>query len=96
MYKRIGITLNPNISLDLCRVDIPDRRAQGPKFGSPDDPQTWKGPWATLSNPEETTQTVGAIYIKQYHQASGTPFGSGPLADIIGRNGNTLVAKALL
>jgi hypothetical protein len=49
-----------------------------------------------LSNPEETTQTVGAIYIKQYHQASGTPFGSSPLADIIGRNGNTLVAKALL
>lgn len=34
--------------------------------------------------------------IQQYNQASGTPFGSGPLSEVIGRNGDTLAAKDLL
>jgi hypothetical protein len=96
MYKKIGHTLNPNLSLGLCRLDVPDRRAHGPNLGSPDDPKTWKGPWVTLTNPEEIARVVCATNIQQYHQANGTPFGSGPLAHIIGRNGDTPAAKALL
>ncbi len=96
MYKKIGTTLDPNVSLGLNRIDIPDIRARGPNLGSPEDPKTWKGPWVTITNPEEIAKRVCAINIQQYHQASATPFGSGPLADIIGRNGDTQAAKDLL
>lgn len=27
MYKKLGYTMNPNVSLGLCRIDVPDKRA---------------------------------------------------------------------
>jgi len=33
---------------------------------------------------------------EQYHQAHQTPFGSGPLAHLVGRAGDTAVAKSLI
>jgi hypothetical protein len=96
MCKRIGNTLDPNLSLGLSRIDIPDNRAKGHDIGSPVDPKTWKGPLITITNPEEISRKVCEMNIKQYHQAGATPFGSGPLAEIIGRNGDTPVAQALL
>jgi hypothetical protein len=68
----------------------------GPNLGTLDNPKTWKGPWVTLTNSEEIAKRVCEINTQQYHQASETPFGSGPLATSIGRNGNTPAAKALL
>jgi hypothetical protein len=35
MYRKIGNTLDPNMSLGLTRVDIPDPSAKGPNLGSP-------------------------------------------------------------
>jgi len=32
----------------------------------------------------------------QYHQAHNTPFGSGPVADILGRRGDTTASANLL
>jgi hypothetical protein len=96
MYKKIGNTLNPQSSQGLNRVDIPDSRTKGTDLGSPEDPKTWKGPWISVTNPEEIAKIVASMNIKQYNQAQDTPFGSGVLADIIGHNGDTPVAKALL
>lgn len=77
-------------------MDIPDRVATGRGLGNPDDPKSWKGPWKTITKPEEITQLVTALNAQQYHQAHATPFGSGPLADTIGRTGHTPEARALL
>jgi hypothetical protein len=46
--------------------------------------------------PRRDGTDICAIYIRQYNLASGTPFGSGPLSAVIGRNGDTLAAKDLL
>jgi hypothetical protein len=96
MYKKIGNTLNPQSSQGLNRVDIPDSRTKGTDLGSPEDPKTWKGPSISVTNPEEIAKIVASMNIKQYNQAQDTPFGSGVLADIIGHNGDTPAAKALL
>jgi hypothetical protein len=96
MYKKIGTTLHPHSSTGLSRVDIPDSRAQGPNLGSPDDPKTWKGPWISVTHPEEIAKIVASMNVCQYNQAQETPFGSGALADLIGRNGDKPAAKALL
>jgi hypothetical protein len=96
IYKKIGSVLEPNLSLVLVRVDIPDPNAKGAELGSPTDPKTWKGPWISVTNPEDIARNVCTINIKQYNQAVTTPFGSGPLAEVIGRNGDTPTAKALL
>jgi hypothetical protein len=96
IYRKIGTTLAPNKSLGLTRVDIPDPTAKGPDLGSPEDPKTWKGPWISITKPEEIARIVCSINTKQYNQAMNTPFGAGPLATTIGRNADTVAAKALL
>jgi hypothetical protein len=70
MYIKIGSTLDPNVSLGLSRIDVPDTRATGHNLGTPDNPKTWKGPWVTLTNPEEIAKRVCEINTQQYHQAS--------------------------
>jgi hypothetical protein len=96
MFKKIGHTLAPNLTIGIARVDIPDKNAKGPSLGSPDDPKTWKGPWVSITKPEDIAQHICISNRNQYNQAVSTPFGSGPLATIIGRNGDTPGAKALL
>jgi hypothetical protein len=96
MFKKIGTTLHPHSSTGLSRVDIPDSRAQGPNLGSPDDPKTWKGHWISVTHPEEIAKIIASLNVRQYNQAQETPFGSRALADLIGRNGDTPAAKALL
>lgn len=96
MYRKIGSTLAPNLSLGLDRVDIPDPNAKGPGLESPNDPKNWKGPWISITNPEEIAQQICISNRNQYNQAVHTPFGSGPLATLIGHNGDTPTAKKLL
>lgn len=60
-------------------MDIPDPSAKEPGLGSPTDPKSWKGPWLSITDPEEIARVVCSIYTKQYNQAFNTPFGSGPL-----------------
>jgi hypothetical protein len=51
---------------------------------------------AASPNPTELAMVVKDINRQQYHQAHHTPFGSGPLADQVGRRGDTDIAIALL
>ena len=95
-HQKINFTLNPSQSSGLRSVDIPDASAKGPNLGSPDNPKTWKGPWITLTKPHEIASVIKDMNIKQYNQAFLTPFGSGPLADSIGRKGDTQPASELL
>jgi hypothetical protein len=50
----------------------------------------------TLTNPDEIARVITSMNSAQYNQAFPTPFGSGPLANSMGRHGNTPVAQALL
>ncbi len=77
-------------------MDIPDANAKGPNLGDPKSPKTWNGPWVTVTNPTEIAKVVRELNLQQYHQAYHTPFGSGPLANLIGRNGFSPASQALL
>jgi len=84
LYRIIGHTLN-DVSVNssgLTRVDIPATTDPGAIA----DPKTWKGPWRSVTDPEEIAMQVCAINTKQYNQAKDTIFASGYLARTIGMN----------
>ena len=58
MFKKIGHTLAPNLTFGIACVDIPDNNAKGPGLGSPDDPKTWKGPWVSITKPEDIAKHI--------------------------------------
>jgi hypothetical protein len=96
VYKKLGKLLHPYQNIGLNRVDVPDNKAASPATGNPNDPKSWTGPWKTIMNPTELAKIVRDINRKQYHQAHNTPFGSGPLAQQAGRQGDTTTALELL
>jgi hypothetical protein len=96
MYRKIGRALNKLSGKGLSQMDIPDVSAVTEGSGDPDDPKTWKGPWKSVTNPTEIAREVCKVNARQYHQAHSTPFGSGPLADLFGRRGDTPSAEILL
>ena len=96
MYRKLGRLLNKSKGSGLSRIDIPDAAAVTATSGDPNCPKTWKGPWKSVTNPREIAQEVCKINSAQYHQAHTTPFGSGPLADMIGRRGDTPTSQELL
>jgi hypothetical protein len=96
LYRKLGFLLHRKQNQGLGKVDVPDRTAQSPTTGNPDDPKTWTGPWKTITNPDELAKIIKEINRQQYHQAHGTPFGSGPLAEQIGRRGDTEIAMDLI
>jgi hypothetical protein len=65
-------------------------------YGDPADPAQWTGPWKTITNPTDIAKVVSQVNQRQYHQAHDTPFGSGPLAEAIGRNGDTSFATSVI
>jgi len=79
----------------LTRVDVPAHPPDLPLSTLPD-PKTWKGPWRSVSHPEEIARYVCLVNTKQYNQARNTPFGSGYLADIIGFNIEKPAAEQIL
>jgi hypothetical protein len=95
-YRKLGGLLHTQSTKGLGRVDIPDEAASSTSTGNPNDPKTWKGPWKSVTNPMDLAKVVKEINRQQYHQAHNTPFGSGPLADQVGRRGDTLLAQQLL
>jgi hypothetical protein len=67
----------------LTRVDVPVHPLDLPLSSLPD-PKTWKGPWRSVTDPEEIAKYVCIMNMRQYNQATRAPFGSGYLADTIG------------
>ncbi len=94
--KKNSHTLEPPTQLGLSRIDIPDSSATNWRFGDPSTPKSWSGPWRSIAHPTEIAQIVKIMNITQYHQAFSTPFGSGPLAQAIGRNAESLQSTQLL
>jgi hypothetical protein len=95
-YRKISHTLAPQVQLGLDRVDVPDGNALNTQHGDPTKPKTCSGPWVSKTDPEEIAWVLRQLNIEQYHQAYQTPFGSGPLADAIGRQAETIQANSLL
>jgi hypothetical protein len=85
MYSSIGKTLNTREihTAGISRVDIPAPSDST----SPEtiDPKFWKGPWRSITDPEEICFYVCQANIKQYNQAKHTPFRSGDLAKSLQR-----------
>ncbi len=94
MYRKIGRALNKFGGKGLSRIDVPDASATTEGSGDPDNPKSKKGPWKSLTNPVEIAREVCKVNAKQYHQAHFTPFGSGPVAQLFGRHGDTLASNA--
>jgi hypothetical protein len=61
MYRNLGRILKPQTSIGLSKVDIPDPEANQPSFGTHSQPKSWKGPWVTITQPEEIARTVAEI-----------------------------------
>ncbi len=95
-YQKISNALsNPNKG--LSKVDIPDKRAAHvPEYGDPTKPKDRKGPWILITQPEQIAAVICDINLCQYHQAHNMPFGSGVLASMVGRRGNTTQAMAII
>lgn len=96
IHRKISQTLHPISQQGIDHIDIPDNRALGTNLGDPEQPKTWKGPWKTLRDPLDIAREIKKVNINQYNQAYNTPLGSGPLADAIGRRGDTIAANTLL
>jgi hypothetical protein len=84
LYRIIGFTLNATTvnSTGLTHIDVPAASDSSLTI----DPKTWKGPWRSVTDPEEIVHYICRMNTAQYHQAVTTPFGSGYLADTIGFN----------
>jgi hypothetical protein len=95
-FRKIGRLLSPAQNKGLSRIDTLDARATNVSFGNPNDPKTWKGPWISVTNLSEIAQTVAEINSQQYHQAHNTPFGSGLVDSMVGRQGDTSTANKLI
>jgi hypothetical protein len=95
-YQKISHTLSPLVQLGLDKVDVPDSSALGSQYGDPIKPKTWTGPWMSKTDPTEIARVVWDMNVVQYHQAYQTPFGSGPLAQAIGRRADTDQVTSLI
>jgi hypothetical protein len=87
LYWMIGRQLGDDYANrdGLTRVDVP-----APIAASDDlsivDPKQWKGPWVSITDPQEIAKHVCAVNTKQYNQAQNTPFGYGHLLQQFGMN----------
>jgi len=96
MYGKLGRILQRRVGKGLSRIDVSDSSAASPTSGDPQNPKTWNGPWRAITSPTEIAQEVCKINLDQYNQAQHTPFGFGPLADMIGWKGDTSTSLDIL
>lgn len=96
MFRKLSRVLNKHKGKGLSRIDVPDALASNETNGDTNNPKTWKGPWKPVTNPTEIAEAVCKVNTAQYHQAHNTPFGTGPVAELFGRRGDTTASVDLL
>jgi hypothetical protein len=95
-FRKIGAVLNPSSQINaLSRVDIPASPIEEPYPIGPD-PKVWKDSWKSVTEPDQIVRHVCAANQRQYNQAASTPFGSGPLLELIGYKADTPAIASLL
>lgn len=96
MFRKIKRILKPEVKQGLSCVDVPDPSSGNESHGDPSQPKTWSGLWRSVTRPNDIASVIKELNRAQYHQAHGTPFGSGPVAGVLGRRGDTTNANSLL
>mmetsp|Transcript_21350 Transcript_21350/g.30549 ORF Transcript_21350/g.30549 Transcript_21350/m.30549 type:complete len:1538 (+) Transcript_21350:1841-6454(+) len=99
MHRTIGFLLKQDKGQGLLQVDIPDATAvppPGETFGDIKDPKTWRGPWVSITEPEEMAEAIAKANIRNFHQAHNTPFANGPIGRAIGLFADTSIADDIL
>jgi len=95
-FTRISNVLDPNSSTQagLARIDVPASDAR--PFPNDPDPKTWEGPWTSITNPDDIVSHVCSATVRQYNQATLTPFVCKPLVNYLGLHGEKPSATALV
>lgn len=100
MHCRIRTALNRHQGGGATRIDVPDPTnlfsPDGKPFGNPKEPKEWKGPWLSVTEPEDMEKYIFEANIKQYHQAYNTPFAQEPLHSFFGPDGTNQFSQDFL
>jgi len=95
-YQKIQVVVNPNGQISaLARIDILAADTEEPYPIGPN-PKFWKGPWKSVTNPDQVVEYFSTIYRRQYNQAVSNPFVHGPLLSLLGYKADTPAIDALL
>jgi hypothetical protein len=82
-FQTLTSILKPAPSRGLARIDIPSTTIEKP-YPVGLDPKSWNGLWTLVNDPDTVSAHVCAANVHQYNQAINAPFGSGPLAELLG------------
>jgi hypothetical protein len=97
MHSRVNRALHPgDVLRGLQSVDIPASESSLPFPEGPDPEKTWKGPWRSISDPEEMAAHICAANARQYHQSHSSPFCSEPLLSYFGYDAENQGSKHLV
>ena len=100
MHRLLGNTLKEEQGKGLTKLDVPDETAVPPKgvhWGDPKEAKKWRGPWRSITDPEEMAKYIAKVNIRNFHQAHPTPFcGGAELGRQLGKYSDTQVADAIL
>jgi hypothetical protein len=100
MHRTLSNILKEEHGKGLTKLDVPDETVTPPKgshWGDPKEAKQWKGPWRSITDPEEMAKYIAKVNIKNFHQAHHTPFcGGAKLGQQLGSYSDTHVADKIL
>ena len=100
MHQLLGNILKEDQGKGLTKLDVPDESAippRGTHWGDPMEAKKWKGPWRSITCPEEMAKYTAKVNIKNFHQAHSTPLcGGAELGKQLGTYADTPIADRIL